>query len=160
MTMNDCNKKDSNKNSSIKDHNLPPIRVGTETWEKIQHLKKDSKKTVSSIVRELIENGNIDFNPYGKEIAKDVAELHRKANQYTALVRDDIESVKNDINLLQSCIKDNIINNQRLNLFLDLSLHKLDYIGKQHPEQITICTRILTRKDDIYVNLGNHNSGN
>lgn len=134
--------KDKAKNTSGKNHMLSPIRVNEEIMAKLEYLQEQTKKPLSTIIRELIENGYVEFNPHGKELIQDVAELHKKANQYTAQVRDDIQSVKNDIEQLRSYIHDNKIENEQISIFLNTAYSKLDCIEKQHTELITICRRV------------------
>lgn len=141
--------KEKAKNTNGKNHMLSPMRVSEEIMAKLEYLQEQTKKPLSTIRRELIENGYVEFNPHGKELIKDVAELHKKANQYTAQVRDDIQSVKNDIEQLRSYIHDNKIENEQISIFLTTAAYsKLDFIEKHHAELITICRRVHHREDD------------
>lgn len=128
---------------------LPPARVGEERDRKLQAMCEVTGKSISAILRELIDKGKIEFISNGKELIRDVAELHRKLNYYSLKMSSDIQAVQEDIQKINLLIQDSATPYEQLELYLTKASLRLDDLENRYNEKITICTRIFpVRSDD------------
>lgn len=123
------------KTEKTKSDTLPPIRVEKETMEKLMAMCDQSKKKKSVVIRELIDNGKVEFIFNGKELMKDIAGLHNKINQYHFKMSNDIGAIKRDIEEISGCVQNRGLESQAVTLYLAKASLRLDDFQQQANER-------------------------
>ena len=131
----------------VKSDTLPPARVGEEIKAKFIAMCEKAGKSQSSVLRELVDKGQVEVIYNGKELMRYVAEVHKKFNQYSFKVADDIQAVKKDIQQIISCLQRQGIESEDLRIYLARASYTLDNFQKQYSEQRIISEQILLVRD-------------
>lgn len=139
------------KQAGTKNYSLE-VRLVPETNATLNALCRESGKSRSQVVRELIHKGKIDVIHNGKELVRDIADVHKKFNQYSSIVRGDIQAIKEDIKQLNLNVNSHETPGGVFRLYLAKAMLRLDDIQQQHDEYRRACTRALPAKEDKYGN--------
>ncbi len=142
--------KDNQVDKKSKNDTLLTARVGTERKAKFIAMCEEAKKSQSTALRELIDNGKVEIIPNGEELIKDVAEMRKKVNQYSLKMSDDIQAIKKDIQEINSCIQSYGSESELVKMYLAKASLRLNDFQQQYNEKITICTRVFPARS------GNH----
>jgi len=142
--------KDNQVDKKSKKDTLLTARVGTERKAKFIAMCEEANKSQSTALRELIDNGKVEFIPNGEELIKDVAEMRKKVNQYSLKMSDDIQAIKKDIQEINACIQSYGSESELVKMYLVKASSRLDDFQQQYNKKITICTRVFPTRS------GNH----
>jgi hypothetical protein len=123
------------KTEKTKKNTLPPVRVEDETMEKLMAMCDQTKKKISVVIRELIDNGKVEFILNGKELMKDIAGFHNKINQYYLKISNDIQAIQKDIEEISGYMQSEGVESQTVTLYLAKASLRLDDIQQQFNEQ-------------------------
>jgi hypothetical protein len=137
--------KNNQVNKNSKSVLLPPIRAGAETEAKLTAMSIKAGKSKSAVIRELIDNGEVKTIFGGKELMRDVANIHKKFNQYSLKMSNEIQSVKNDIDQIKLYMQNCGVRSEILHVYLVKASLRLDDLQERYNEQMTICTRVLPK---------------
>lgn len=121
------------------------VRVDEEIRSKLNYLSEISGKNRSTVIRELIMEGEVKNIYNGKEIMKDIAQMHNVMNQYVGHIGESIKVVVMDIKDIKSKIQNENIENEKLDYYLDRAIQHLDYLEENFQGRKESCSKILSK---------------
>ena len=106
-------------------------------------------------MRELIEKGKVETIADGKELVRDVAQLHDKINRDALKISEDIQKVKEDIEKIESCIQKEGAENDLFKIYLVKAAVTLERFQDKYDEKKNECNLYLSSMVTIGGKYGN-----
>lgn len=121
------------------------VRVDEEIRSKLNYLSEKSGDNQSTVIRKLIMEGEVKNIYNGKEIMKDIAQMHNVMNQYTGHISESLKVLRGDIKEIRSKIQNQNIENEKLDYYLDGAIKHLDYLEEKFHGRKESCSKILSK---------------